>query len=446
MKNNKLWAKDSANQTYLEIIEKFTVGKDKEFDVLLAEYDIIGTKAQAKMLNKIGFISDAENVEIQKELDEMLVLAQKQELEIKDGVEDIHSQIEFNLIEKLGEAGKKIHTGRSRNDQVLLAIKLYLRAEIQSVAKLSKDLFQTLINLANEHQGKLMPGYTHFQIGMPSSFGLWFSAFAESLSEDLELLSTAFSVVSKNPLGSGAGYGSAFPLDRDFTTQELGLQKMNINAVYAQMTRGKSEKIVGFALSSIAATIGKLANDICLFSNQNFGFFAFPSELTTGSSIMPHKKNPDVFELIRAKSSRIQSVPNELILLTHNLMAGYNRDYQLTKEILFPAIKDMKDALAIFSFMLKHIEISENILQDKKYDYLFSVEKINELVLGGSSFRDAYREVGNSIENGTYDYRKTELNHSHKGSIGNLCLNEISENFNEIYNKITNESTGCNGF
>lgn len=441
MNANKLWAKDSANQKYLEIIEKFTVGKDKDFDVILAEFDIIGTKAHVKMLNKIGFLENDELKNILSELDAMLVLAKEQKLEIQEGVEDIHSQIEFNLTEKLGEAGKKIHTGRSRNDQVLLAIKLYLRSEIKEIASLSKTLFETLIQLSEIHKKKLMPGYTHFQIGMPSSFGLWFSAFAESLSEDLEMLATAYSVVSKNPLGSGAGYGSSFPLDRDFTTKELGLKKMNINSVYAQMTRGKSEKITAFAMSSIAATIGKLANDICLFTNQNFGFITFPSELTTGSSIMPHKKNPDVFELIRAKSSRIQALPNELTLLGNNLMTGYNRDYQLTKEILFPAIKDLKDCLEIFSFMLQHIEVSEDILKAEKYDYLFSVEKINELMLARASFRDAYREVGNSIENGTYNYRKTELEHTHKGSIGNLCLDEITAGFNEIYQNFTDETS-----
>ena len=445
MSQNKLWAKDSANQKYLEIIEKFTVGKDKDFDVLLAEFDIAGSKAHVKMLNKIGFISDAENADIQKELDEMLLLAKEQKLEIKEGVEDIHSQIEFNLTEKLGDAGKKIHTGRSRNDQVLLAIKLYLRSETQQIAARAKALFKNLIQLAETHQKKLMPGYTHFQIGMPSSFGLWFSAFAESLSEDLEVLATAYSIVSKNPLGSGAGYGSSFPLDRDFTTNELGLDKMNINSVYAQMTRGKSEKILAFAMSTIAATIGKMANDICLFTNQNFGFITFPSELTTGSSIMPHKKNPDVFELIRAKSSRIQALPNELALLTNNLMTGYNRDYQLTKEILFPAIKDLKDCLDIFSFMLQHIEVKDDILKDEKYDYLFSVENINELMLSGSSFRDAYREVGNSIENGTYNYRKEELKHTHKGSIGNLALDEISAQFNIVFENFElNETTGHN--
>lgn len=435
MENKKLWAKDSANQNHLEIIEKFTVGKDKDFDILLAQYDILGTKAHCKMLAKIGFLTDEENICIQKELDEMYLLAKENQLLINDGVEDIHSQIEFNLTQKLGDAGKKIHTGRSRNDQVLLAIKLYLASEIKEIAQLSKNLFERLINLAETHKSALMPGYTHFQIGMPSSFGLWFSAFAESLSEDLEVLAAASSVVQKNPLGSGAGFGSSFPLDRDFTTKELNLEKMNINSVYAQMTRGKSEKITAMAMSTVAATLSKLAYDICMFSNQNYGFISFPSELTTGSSIMPHKKNPDVFELIRAKSARIQSLPNELTLLTNNLPSGYHRDFQLTKEIVFPGIQDLKDCLSIFEFMLKHINVKPDILKDEKYDYLFTVEKINELVMNGASFREAYREVGNSIENGTYSYRNDDLKHTHKGSIGNLCLEEISRNFEEIFMK-----------
>ena len=435
MENKKLWAKDSANRNHLEIIEKFTVGKDKDFDILLAQYDILGTKAHCKMLAKIGFLTEEENDSIQKELDEMYLLAKENQLLINDGVEDIHSQIEFNLTQKLGDAGKKIHTGRSRNDQVLLAIKLYLAAEIKEIAQLSKNLFERLIVLAETYKASLMPGYTHFQIGMPSSFGLWFSAFAESLSEDLEVLAAALSVVQKNPLGSGAGFGSSFPLDRDFTTKELNLEKMNINSVYAQMTRGKSEKITAMAMSTVAATLSKLAYDICMFSNQNYGFISFPSELTTGSSIMPHKKNPDVFELIRAKSARIQSLPNELTLLTNNLPSGYHRDFQLTKEIIFPGIQDLKDCLSIFEFMLKHINVKEDILKDEKYDYLFSVEKINELVMNGASFREAYREVGNSIENGSYSYRNDDLKHTHKGSIGNLCLDEISAQFEEIFRK-----------
>ncbi len=440
MGNNKLWAKDNTqNKDIAALIEQFTVGNDRDFDVLLAKYDIMGNKAHVAMLNKIGFITNEENTAIQKELDEMYVLAKDNSLLIEDGIEDIHSQIEFNLTQKLGDSGKKIHTGRSRNDQVLLDLKLFLRTEVLEIAQLTKDFFNTLMQLSEKYKDVLMPGYTHYQIGMPSSFGLWFSAFAESLSDDLELLTAALNVVSKNPLGSGAGYGSSFPLDRDFTTKELGLKEMNINSIYAQMTRGKSEKMVGVAISSIAATISKLSNDICLFSNQNFDFFSFPTEITTGSSIMPHKKNPDVFELIRAKSSRIQAVPNELTLLMNNLFTGYNRDYQLTKEIIFPAINDVKACLGILNTVLLHIKISENILENEKYNYLFTVEKINELVLSGKSFRDAYREVGNSIEDNTYHYERKNLNHTHKGSIGNLCLDEIKTKFNQKF-QVFNET------
>lgn len=440
MGNNKLWAKDNTqNKDIAALIEQFTVGNDRDFDVLLAKYDIIGNKAHVAMLNKIGFITNEENTAIQKELDEMYVLAKDNSLLIEDGIEDIHSQIEFNLTQKLGDSGKKIHTGRSRNDQVLLDLKLFLRTEVLEIAQLTKDFFNTLMQLSEKYKDVLMPGYTHYQIGMPSSFGLWFSAFAESLSDDLELLTAALNVVSKNPLGSGAGYGSSFPLDRDFTTKELGLKEMNINSIYAQMTRGKSEKMVGVAISSIAATISKLSNDICLFSNQNFNFFSFPTEITTGSSIMPHKKNPDVFELVRAKSSRIQAVPNELTLLMNNLFTGYNRDYQLAKEIIFPAINDVKACLEILNTVLLHIKISENILENEKYNYLFTVEKITELVLSGKSFRDAYREVGNSIEDNTYHYERINLNHTHKGSIGNLCLDEIKTKFNQKF-QVFNET------
>lgn len=436
MEFKKLWEKEGANKDFQQIIEKFTVGKDREFDALLAKFDVLGNKAHVAMLNTIGFISDEENDAVQKELDEMLKFAENNELKIDDDVEDIHSQIEFNITQKLGEAGKKIHTGRSRNDQVAVDIKLYLRSEIEQIADLTKNLFETLIRLAEKNKHILMPGYTHYQVAMPSSFGLWFSAFAESFSEDLELLSTACSSANKNPLGSGAGYGSSFPLDRDMTTEELGFQGLNINSIYAQMTRGKTEKTLSFALASVAATLGKMANDICLYSNQNYGFLSFPSELTTGSSIMPHKKNPDVFEMIRGKSSRIQSVPNELILLMNNLSTGYNREYQLTKEILFPAIEDLKASLEIFDFMIQHIRLNEHILEDKKYDYLFSVEKINELMLSGKGFRDAYREVGNSIENGAYHYERKNLNHSHIGSIGNLGLERIKNTFYKIFSNI----------
>lgn len=431
--SNKLWAK--SQKEHLGIIEKFTIGRDVEFDMELVEFDIIGTKAHIKMLHKIGFIEKDELVSLEIELNKMLELAKNENFSIEEGVEDVHSQIEINLVEALGDIGKKIHTGRSRNDQVLLALKLYFRNEIIEIAKLCKELFGVLLDLSEKYKKVLMPGYTHYQVGMPSSFGLWFSAFAESIVEDLELLNVALSVSSKNPLGSGAGYGSSFPLDRDFTTKELGLEKMNINSIYAQMTRGKTEKILAFAMSSISATVGKLANDVCLYINQNFGFISFPDEFTTGSSIMPHKKNPDIFELIRAKCSRIQAVPNELALLMNNLMTGYNRDYQLTKEIIFPTIKDLKHSIEILNFILPSIKVSEDILKDEKYKYIFSVEKINELVIEGRTFRDAYKEVGISIESDTYNYYKEELQHTHKGSVGNLCLEEIRQNFNEVYDK-----------
>lgn len=427
MSGNKLWAKDTHNQKYLDIIEKFTVGNDNIFDLQMAEFDILGTKAQAAMLHKIGFLTEEENNNVQRELDVMKEEAQNKTFVIQDGVEDIHSQVEFNLTKKLGEVGKKIHTGRSRNDQVLLAIKLYLRSEIEEIAKLTDTFFDTLLALADKHRDQLLPGYTHFQIGMPSSFGLWFSAYAESLSEDLEVLAAAYSIINKNPLGSGAGYGSAFPLDRDFVADYLNMDGLNVNSVYAQMTRGKAEKTLATAMAAISATLSKMAYDICLYVGQNFGFISFPPELTTGSSIMPHKKNPDVFELIRAKCNRIQSLPNELTLLINNLPSGYHRDLQLTKEILFPGINALKDCLSIFNFMLQHISVTENILNDEKYLYLFTVEKINELVLQGKSFREAYQEVGRSVEDGTFTYQQQQLTHTHKGSITNLCLDEISQ-------------------
>ncbi|MHA6697936.1 argininosuccinate lyase [Chryseobacterium sp. A301] len=440
-KVTKLWAKNSTKSKGLEIIEKFTLGKDPEFDLQLAKYDIIGTTAHVKMLSKIGYLEKQELSEILAHLEILLDRAVSGNFEIEPGVEDVHSQIELSLIQAVGAPGEKIHTGRSRNDQVLLAIKLFLREEAQGLAQATSSLFGTLISLSGKYEKELMPGYTHFQIGMPSSFGLWLSAFAESFSEDLEILATAYSIVSKNPLGSGAGYGSSFPLDRDYTTNELGLEKMNVNSIYAQMTRTKAEKTLAFAMASLASTLGKLANDLCLFSNQNFGFVEFPNDLTTGSSIMPHKKNPDVFELIRGKCSRIQALPTELTLLSHNLMTGYNRDYQLTKEILFPALEDLKDSIEIMEFMLGYMEVKKDLLDEKKYEYLFSVEKINELVLQGDSFREAYRKVGNSIENGTYHYEKKSLSHTHIGSIGNLSLERIVQDFNDVYKNFKDETS-----
>lgn len=418
----KLWQKD--NSISSELITKFTVGKDSELDLVLAEFDVKGSLAHTQMLASIGLLTENELQQIHKELQQILSEIQAGKFEIEDGVEDIHSQIELMLTQRIGEAGKKIHSGRSRNDQVLVDIKLYLRYELQEITKLISQLFDTFIALSNLHKDSLLPGYTHLQLAMPSSFGLWFGAYAESLVDDMELLVAAYQVVNKNPLGSGAGYGSSFPLNRTMTTELLGFETMNYNVVYAQMTRGKSEKIVAMAMSSVAATLSKFSCDVCLYMNQNFGFITFPDELTTGSSIMPHKKNPDVFELVRAKCNKLQALPNELTLLTSNLPSGYHRDMQLTKESLFPAIKELKSCLEILQFMLQHIEIKQNILNDEKYIHLFSVEAVNAEVLAGVPFREAYKKVGTAIENGDFSPNVT-LNHTHEGSIGNLCNDKI---------------------
>jgi argininosuccinate lyase len=418
----KLWQKDNKNS--LDLITKFTVGKDNELDMVLAEFDIKGSLAHTQMLASIGLLTETELQEIHAALHQILSEIEAGKFEIEAGVEDIHSQIELMLTQRIGEAGKKIHSGRSRNDQVLVDIKLYLRYELQEITKLITQLFDTFIALSNLHKDKLLAGYTHLQLAMPSSFGLWFGAYAESLVDDMELLVAAYQVVNKNPLGSGAGYGSSFPLNRTMTTELLGFETMNYNVVYAQMTRGKTEKIVAMAMSSVAATLSKFSYDVCMYMNQNFGFITFPDELTTGSSIMPHKKNPDVFELIRAKCNKLQALPNELTLLTSNLPSGYHRDMQLTKESLFPAIKELKNCLEIMQFMLQHIEVKANILNDKKYIHLFSVEAVNAEVLAGVPFREAYKKVGIAIENGDFAPDFT-LNHTHEGSIGNLCNDKI---------------------
>lgn len=427
----KLWQKENKNSS--EIIEKFTVGKDNELDMVLAEFDVIGSLAHAQMLESIGLLTNNELALIQKELNVILQEIKIGTFKIEEGVEDIHSQIELVLTQRIGDTGKKIHSGRSRNDQILLDIKLYLRFELKEITKLVVALFDELIKLSNGHKNKLLPGYTHLQLAMPSSFGLWFGAYAESLVDDMELLSAAYNVVNKNPLGSGAGYGSSFPLNRKMTTELLGFETMNYNVVYAQMTRGKSEKVVSMAMASFAATLSKLAYDVCLYMNQNFGFISFPDELTTGSSIMPHKKNPDVFELIRGKCNKIQALPNELTLLINNLPSGYHRDLQLTKESLFPAIQELKSCLEITGFMMNEIQVQDDILNDEKYKYLFSVEAVNTQVLSGVPFRDAYKNVGNAIEN--FDFNpEFKLNHTHEGSIGNLCNTEIK---NEMALKVS---------
>ena len=419
----KLWQKDRTAVS--ELIETFTVGRDKEFDILLAKHDVLGSIAHVTMLGETGLMTKEEATTAVKELKKILSEIENANFSIQNGVEDIHSQVELLLTERIGEIGKKIHSGRSRNDQVAVDIKLYLREEILNIKKSVKELFDLLISNSEKFKDKLLPGYTHLQIAMPSSFGLWFGAYAESLVDDLELLAAAFAVTNKNPLGSGAGYGSSFALKRKKTTEVLGFATLNWNSVYAQMSRGKTEKITSMGLSCVAATLSKLAMDAALFMNQNFGFISFPDELTTGSSIMPHKKNPDVFELIRAKCNRIQSIPNELTLLINNLPSGYHRDLQLTKEILFPAIEELKACIQLMHLMLSNIAVKDNILDDTKYKYLFSVEAVNELVNKGVPFRDAYKQVGNQIEKGDFSFDAKKLHHTHEGSIGYLATDEI---------------------
>ncbi len=425
MSGNKLWSKAGTNTSSL--IEAFTVGRDKEFDVELAEYDVLGSMAHTEMLASVGLMTKEDLSLVHNGLNAILEEIRAGKFAIEPDIEDVHSQVEYLLTSRIGEAGKKIHSGRSRNDQVAVDIKLYLRAQVLALKDEVAELFELLMALSEQYKDKLLPGYTHLQIAMPSSFGLWFGAYAESLVDDMEVLAAAYQVANKNPLGSGAGYGSSFPLNRTMTTELLHFRTLNYNSVYAQMTRGKTEKIVAMGLASVAATLSKLAMDCTLYINQNFGFISFPPELTTGSSIMPHKKNPDVFELIRAKCNRIQSTPNELTLLTNNLPSGYHRDLQLTKEILFPAIRESKACLQMTRLMLSHVEVRDGILEDSKYKYLFSVEAVNELVNKGIPFRDAYKQVGEAIERGQFlfDYRR-QLHHTHEGSIGNLCNDRIA--------------------
>jgi argininosuccinate lyase len=430
----KLWQKD--NTATSALIETFTVGNDKDFDILLARYDVQGSIAHVKMLGEVGLMTKDESYTAIKGLEDITRDIDEGKFKIEEGVEDVHSQVELLLTQRIGEAGKKIHSGRSRNDQVAVDIKLYVRAELLSVRSEVKQLFDLLIAQSEKYKTHLLPGYTHLQIAMPSSFGLWFGAYAESLVDDLELMAAAYAIANKNPLGSGAGYGSGFPLNRKRTTEMLQFGTLNWNSVYAQMTRGKTEKAAGSGFAAIAATLSRLAMDCCLYMNQNFGFISFPAELTTGSSIMPHKKNPDVFELVRARCNRIQSVPNELTLLINNLPSGYHRDLQLTKEILFPAIESLKACLQMTRLMLSHIIIKENILDDEKYKFLFTVEALNELVNKGMPFRDAYKEIGNQVEQGqfTYNYKK-QLHHTHEGSINNLCNDQIVSEMKKVIDK-----------
>jgi len=427
----KLWSKDKTNTA--EQIESFTVGNDRDFDLLMAAYDVQGSIAHVTMLGEQGLMSREDADTAVNELQKIGEEIKAGNFSIDSSAEDIHSQIEFMLTERIGPIGKMIHTGRSRNDQVALDIKLYLRAAMLEMKTDVLDLFDLLIQKSNEHKEILIPGYTHLQIAMPSSVGLWLGAYAESLVDDMEFLAAAYRVTNKNPLGSGAGYGSSFPLNRKRTTELLGFETLNFNSVYAQMSRGKTEKLVSMALASFAATLSRLSMDCCLYMNQNFGFIQFPDELTTGSSIMPHKKNPDVFELIRGKCNRIQSAPNELTLLINNLPSGYHREMQLTKEILFPAIQELRSCIAMMKLMLSQISVNSNILQDPKYQYLFSVEKVNELVNQGIPFRDAYKQVGELIESGNFQFDATKgLKHTHEGSIGNLCNEEIRAEMQKI--------------
>jgi argininosuccinate lyase len=418
----KLWQKATGSK---KEVEQFTIGRDPEFDLVLAPFDVLGSMAHAHMLAKIGLLTEAENEILQKGLKEIYFEIEQGKFSIAPGVEDVHSQVEFLLTERYGEVGKKLHSGRSRNDQVLVDLKLFYRSAIREIVEEARILFDLLISLSEQHKNDLMPGYTHTQLAMPSSFGLWFGSFAEGLTEDLGLLKSAFDLSNKNPLGSAAGYGSSFPLDRTLTTALLGFEDMHHNVINAQNSRGKTERTLAFALAGLAGTLNKLATDVCLFMNQHFAFITFPDDLTTGSSIMPHKKNPDVFELIRAKTNQIQAVPTAIGYLLTNMSTGYHRDMQLLKEEIFPALENLKSCLTMSTFMLKSIKVKQNILQDSFYKHLFSVEVVNDLVLQGMPFRDAYKKVGYAIEANDFTPDQNQVNHTHEGSIGNLCLAEI---------------------
>jgi len=432
----KLWQKDTTALS--QLTENFTVGRDREFDLLLARHDVQGSIAHVTMLSECGLMSAEEASQAIEGLQDIATDIEAGRFVIEDGVEDVHSQVEFLLTQKIGDAGKKIHSGRSRNDQVAVDIKLYLRAAILDIKDEVAALFTLLQQQSETYKNVLLPGYTHLQIAMPSSFGLWLGSYAESLVDDMEMLSAAYAVANKNPLGSGAGYGSSFPLNRQRTTELLGFRTLNWNAVYAQTSRGKTEKLLAMAISSIAATLNKLSMDGCLYLSQNFNFISFPEHLTTGSSIMPHKKNPDIFELIRGKSNRLQSLPNELTLLTSNLPSGYHREMQLTKEILFPAIEELKACLQLMQVMVRELKVKEHILDDPKYTYLFSVEAVNELVNKGIPFREAYKEIGNQIEKGEFKFDHTKgLQHTHEGSIGNLCNGQIAEEMTTVLHKFS---------
>lgn len=426
----KLW--DKGQPSTNDIIEQFTVGNDRVFDLQIAEYDLRASKAHAKMLNKVGLLSDSEYDQITQHLNRLLTDLEEGNFTIEETFEDIHSKIEYELTQELGDTGKKIHAGRSRNDQVLICLHLYVKDQIDEIKQLMKALFDHLLALSEQHKDVLIPGYTHMQVAMPSSFGLWFGAYAESLVDDLYQLNAAYKIANQNPLGSVAGYGSSLPLDRTMTTELLGFSTLKYNSVSAQMSRGRLEKFTSFGLSALAGTLSKMAMDVCMYCNQNYGFISFPDKLTTGSSIMPHKKNPDVFELIRAKCNDIQSIPNKLTLITSNLPSGYHRDYQLLKEKLFPAVETLKSCLKVSQLMLENIEVNSDAIDDEKYKYLFSVEEVNKKVENGIPFREAYQQVGKAIKNGDFNPDRS-VDHSHEGSIGNLCNEEIREKFESAY-------------
>ncbi len=424
----KLWEKTI--QVDKEI-ERFTIGHDRELDICLAQYDVLGSMAHITMLESIGLLKKEELVVLLAELKNIYQCAEQGNFTIEEGVEDVHSQVELMLTRKLGDIGKKIHSGRSRNDQILLDLKLFTRAQIKEIVEAVIQLFQVLLTQSERYKEVLMPGYTHLQVAMPSSFGLWFGAYAESLTDDLLFLQAAFKMCNRNPLGSAAGYGSSFPLNRTLTTRLLGFDSLNYNVVYAQMGRGKLERNVSFALAGIAGTLSKLAFDACLFNSQNFGFVILPENCTTGSSIMPHKKNPDVFELIRAKSNKLQSLPQQIMMIANNLPSGYFRDLQLIKELFLPAFQELKECLLMTTYIIKEIKVNKQLLEDEKYHSIFSVEEVNRLVLDGVPFRDAYKKVGLAIEAGDFSPCK-EIHHTHEGSIGNLCNKEIAERMEQI--------------
>ena len=425
----KLWQKD---KTALKEVDRFTVGKDRDMDLYLAAFDVQGSLAHCRMLEKVKLLSAQESNDLQAELKNIYKQILKGHFSLEENVEDVHSQVEILLTQKLGDTGKKIHAARSRNDQVLVDLKLFLRHELELLVNKAGSVFELLQAQSEKFKSHLLPGYTHLQLAMPSSFGLWFGAYAESMTDDLVTIKAAYDIVNRNPLGSAAGYGSSFPIDRKMTAELLGFEGLNYNVVYAQMGRGKSERIVAQALSNLADTLARLSMDATLFLNQNFGFIEIPEELTTGSSIMPHKKNPDVFELIRAHCNKIKALPNEISLMTTNLPSGYHRDLQLLKESLFPAFKTMSDCLEMTGLMLSSISVNENILGDEKYKFLFSVEEVNKLVNAGMPFRDAYKKIGKDIAEGKFNY-STDLHHTHEGSIGNLCTADIKRQWERIY-------------